>query len=149
MDAPNLTALEAMLGPHLTADQAAFVFKQGQEAVVFALLALAKQVAEKTACPDGSLKTTDALLTVKFSLPVGGRPGAPGGHILAIAGHRPCGSNVARTTESALFAGKIAHSELRILCFLSCLLFQDETNTMHALFAKLTDCPVRSLAPPP
>jgi hypothetical protein len=70
-DAPNLTALEAMLGPHLTADQAAFTFEQGQEAVVFALLALAKQVAEKTACPDGSLKTTEALLTVKFNLPVG------------------------------------------------------------------------------
>jgi transposase len=69
--APNLTALEAVLGAHLTADQAAFMFKQGQEAMVFALLALAKQVAEKTACPDGSLKTTEALLTVKFNLPVG------------------------------------------------------------------------------
>jgi len=70
-DAPNLTAFEAMLGPHLTADQAAFFFKQGQEAMVFALLALAKQVAEKTACPDGALNTTEALPTVKFDLPVG------------------------------------------------------------------------------
>jgi hypothetical protein len=46
-DALHLTALEATLGPHLTADQAAFIFKQGQEAVLFALLSLAKQLAEK------------------------------------------------------------------------------------------------------
>jgi len=38
---------------------------------------------------------------------------------------RRCRSKVARTTESPLLAGKIPHSELRILCFLSCLLFQD------------------------
>jgi len=45
-DALHLTALEAMLGPHLTADQAFFILEQGQEAVVFAGLSLAEQLAE-------------------------------------------------------------------------------------------------------
>lgn len=34
----DTAALEAMLGPHLTAEQATRIFQQGQEAVVFALL---------------------------------------------------------------------------------------------------------------
>jgi hypothetical protein len=32
--------------PHLTAEQAALIFRQGEEAVAFALLPLAKQLAE-------------------------------------------------------------------------------------------------------
>ncbi|MBI2823827.1 MAG: hypothetical protein HYX69_03945, partial [Planctomycetia bacterium] len=35
------------LGPRLTAEQAEAIFAQGKEAVVFALLALAKQLAEQ------------------------------------------------------------------------------------------------------
>jgi hypothetical protein len=38
-----------MHGPGLAAEQAALIFQQGQEALVFALLALAKQLAEKQA----------------------------------------------------------------------------------------------------
>ena len=46
--APLLT----MLGPQLTTEQATLIFQQGQEAVVFALLNLAKQLAENTlSCP--------------------------------------------------------------------------------------------------
>jgi hypothetical protein len=41
--------LQALLSPQLTAEQAAMIFQQGQEAVVFALLTLAKQLAEKSA----------------------------------------------------------------------------------------------------
>jgi hypothetical protein len=37
-DALDLTALQPMLGPHLAAAQVAFIFEQGQEAVVFAPL---------------------------------------------------------------------------------------------------------------
>jgi transposase len=43
----DTASLEALLGPQLTAEQAALIFQQGQEAVVFALLSLAKQLAEK------------------------------------------------------------------------------------------------------
>ena len=42
-------------------------------------------------------------MTAKFNLPVGRRRRAPSGHILVIAGHRRCGSNVARATESPFF----------------------------------------------
>ncbi len=41
------TQLDALLGPQLTAEQARSIFAQGQEAVVFALLALAKRLAEQ------------------------------------------------------------------------------------------------------
>jgi transposase len=39
--------LQALLGPHLTEEQARLIYDQGADAVVFALLSLAKQLAEK------------------------------------------------------------------------------------------------------
>jgi transposase len=56
-DTLDTASLRAMLGPQLTAEQAAPIFHQGQEAVVFALLTFAKQLAEKpavTSTPDPS-----------------------------------------------------------------------------------------------
>ncbi len=56
-DTLDTASLEALLGPQLTAEQAALIFQQGQDAVVFALLALAKQLAESQAAakaPDPS-----------------------------------------------------------------------------------------------
>ena len=49
MDTLDAATLQAMLGPGLTAEQAALIFQQGQEAVVLALLTLAKRLAEKQA----------------------------------------------------------------------------------------------------
>lgn len=49
MDTLDTASLRALLGPQLTAEQATLIFQQGQEAVVFALLCLAKQIAEKQA----------------------------------------------------------------------------------------------------
>lgn len=46
-DTLDTASLQALLGPQLTAEQAAINFRQGQEAVVFALLTLAKQLAER------------------------------------------------------------------------------------------------------
>jgi len=57
METLDAATLQAMLGPGLTAEQAALIFQQGQEAVVFALLTLAKQLAQKqaiAAAPDPS-----------------------------------------------------------------------------------------------
>jgi transposase len=57
MESLDAASLQVLLGPGLTAEQAALIFQQGQEAVVFALLTLAKQVAEKqaiAATPDPS-----------------------------------------------------------------------------------------------
>lgn len=49
VDTLDAASLQALLGPQLTAEQATRIFQQGQDAVVFALLSLAKQLAEKTA----------------------------------------------------------------------------------------------------
>ncbi len=49
MDTLDAATLQAMLGPELSAEQATLIFQQGQEAVVFALLTLAKQLAQKQA----------------------------------------------------------------------------------------------------
>jgi hypothetical protein len=81
------TSLLAVLGPQLTADQATLIFEQGKDAVVFALLNLAKQLAEKqstpSAAPDPSAPSGQ---TPPYSKPTakgrakpkGARPGHPG-----------------------------------------------------------------------
>ena len=45
----DLASMQALLGPELTAEQVAIGFQQGREAVVLALLTLAKQLAGKQA----------------------------------------------------------------------------------------------------
>ena len=57
METLDAASLQSLLGPELTAEQAALIFQQAQEAVVFALLTLANQLAEKlaiAATPDPS-----------------------------------------------------------------------------------------------
>ena len=46
METLDAAALQSLLGPGLTAEQVALIFRQGQEAVVFALLTLAEQLVE-------------------------------------------------------------------------------------------------------
>src|SRR5512144_2024045 len=43
----DTASLQALLGPQLTEEQARLIYEQGADAVVFALLSLAKQLAEK------------------------------------------------------------------------------------------------------
>ena len=50
-DTLNKASLQALLGPPLTAEQAAMIFEQGQEAVVFALLGRAKPNAARPGHP--------------------------------------------------------------------------------------------------
>jgi hypothetical protein len=71
LDAANL---QAMLGPGLTAEQAALIFQQGQEAVVFALLALAKQLAEKQALASTADPSAPLASTADPSAPSGQTP---------------------------------------------------------------------------
>jgi hypothetical protein len=86
-DTLDTASLQALLGPHLTADQAALIFQQGQEAVVFALLSLAKQLAEKTAdVPVGPDPLAPSGQTPPYVKPTakgrakakGAKPGHPG-----------------------------------------------------------------------
>lgn len=86
-DTLDTTALQALLGPQLTAEQAALIFQQGQEAVIFALLTLAKQLAEKPASasatpdpstPSGQTPPYQKPTSKGRAKPKGARPGHPG-----------------------------------------------------------------------
>src|SRR3954468_1444283 len=81
----DTASLRAMLGPQLTAEQAMLIYQQGQEAVVFALLALAKQLAEKPAATTPDPSTPSAQIPPYAKPPAkgrakarGARPGHPG-----------------------------------------------------------------------
>ncbi|HMB03728.1 MAG TPA: IS66 family transposase [Isosphaeraceae bacterium] len=107
--------MEALLGPQLTAEQAALIFQQGQEAVVFALLTLAKQLAEK---PSTAATTPDPATpsgqTPPYAKPAGkGRAKAKG----AKPGHpgrrRPAPPRIDRCEEHTLSACPKCHGPVR------------------------------------
>jgi transposase len=111
----DTASLEALLGPQLTAEQAALIFQQGQEAVVFALLTLAKQLAEKPSTaattPDPS---TPSGQTPPYAKPAGkGRAKAKG----AKPGHpgrrRPTPTRIDRREEHTLSACPKCHGPVR------------------------------------
>ena len=86
METLDAAALQSLLGPELTAEQATLIFQQGQEAVVFALLALAKQLVEKqavAASPDPAAPSGQTPPYVKAAgkrraKAKGAKPGHPG-----------------------------------------------------------------------
>src|SRR5271157_4029706 len=88
METLDAASLQALLGPELTAEQAVLIFQQGQEAVVFALLTLAKQLAEKQAIVSTPDPSTPSGQTPPYVKPAGKRrskvKGAKPGH----PGHR-------------------------------------------------------------
>jgi hypothetical protein len=124
-DTLDTATLQAMLGPQLTAEQATLIFQQGQEAVVFALLSLAKQLAEKQAAmmttdpsaPSGQTPPYQKPAAKGRAKPKGAKPGHPGhrraappridhreGHTLANCPRchgpvRPCRSSRTRVIE--------------------------------------------------
>jgi transposase len=111
----DTASLEALLGPQLTAEQAALISQQGQEAVVFALLTLAKQLAEKPSTaattPDPS---TPSGQTPPYAKPAGkGRAKAKG----AKPGHpgrrRPTPTRIDRREEHTLSACPKCHGPVR------------------------------------
>src|SRR6516165_4485318 len=114
METLDTVALQAMLGPELTAVQAAFIFQQGQEAVVFALLTLAKQVAAKqviASTPDPSTPSGQAPPYVK---PTGKRRakarGAKPGHV---GNRRPPPPRIDRREDHSLSVCPKCHGPVR------------------------------------
>src|SRR5512135_2589560 len=82
-DTLDTASLQARLGPQLTAEQARMIYDQGPEAVVFALLTLAKRSANPAAARDPSAPSGQTPPYVKparqgRARPNGGRPGHPG-----------------------------------------------------------------------
>jgi hypothetical protein len=111
----DAASLQALLGPQLTAEQATRIFQQGQEAVVFALLSLAKQLAEKSV---GAAKGVDPSApsgqTPPYVKPTAkGRKKAKG----AAPGHpgrrRPTPERIDRREEHPLSACPDCHGPVR------------------------------------
>ena len=80
-----MPTLSIPLGPTLTAEQAERIYKQGQEAVVFALLELAKMLAEKSATVSANASpTTPSGMKPPYEKPTvksrRKRPGCKEGH---------------------------------------------------------------------
>ena len=110
--------LDVSLGPHLTAEQAEVIYNQGREAVIFALLEMAKKLAEQQRPPGPSPATPSGMVPIYQKPARNGRrrsPGRPNGHA---GSRRPapqridqrqehrldccpdCGSSLARCQES-------------------------------------------------
>jgi hypothetical protein len=85
-DTLDTGSLAPLLGPQLAAEQAKSIFLQGREAVVFALLSLAKQLAEKQASATTPGPSTPSGQTPPYAKPTakgrakpnGAKPGHPG-----------------------------------------------------------------------
>ena len=114
-DTLDTASLQALLGPQLTAEQAALIFQQGQEAVVFALLTLAKQLAEKSAAPlagsdpsapSGQIPPYAKPAAKGRTKPKGARPGHPGQR-------RPSPPRIDRHEEHTLSACPNCHGPVR------------------------------------
>ena len=111
----DTASLEALLGPQLTAEQAALIFQQGQEAVVFALLSLAKQLAEKpSTIPTTPDPSTPSGQTPPYAKPTtkgrtkakGAKPGHPGHR-------RPAPTRIDRREAHSLAACPKCHGPVR------------------------------------
>lgn len=114
-DTLDATSLLTVLGPQLTVEQATLIFQQGQEAVVFALLTLAKQLAEKqttpSATPDPSAPSGQ---TPPYAKPTakgrakakGAKPGHPGRR-------RPAPTRIDRREEHTLAACPRCHGPVK------------------------------------
>jgi transposase len=110
-DTLDVASLLTVLGPQLTAEQATLIFQQGQEAVVFAPLTLAKQLAEKqNPSPVGTDPSTPSGQTPPYAKPAvkgrakpkGAKPGHPGQH-------RPLPTRIDRRQEHTLAACPKCH----------------------------------------
>ena len=84
----DTASMQALLGPQLTAEQAALIFQQGQEAVVFALLTFAKQLAEKQAIVTNADPSAPSGQTPPYQKAPGKRRGKPKGARPGHVGHR-------------------------------------------------------------
>ena len=110
-DTLTTPSLEAVLGPHLTAEQARTIFRQGEEAVIFALLTLAKMSAPT---PTGPSPSTPSAMTPVYQKPAAKsrrkKPGRKAGHP---GRRRPTPKHIDRRQEHTLDACPKCHGPVR------------------------------------
>lgn len=105
-DALTTSSLETMLGPRLTAEQARAIYEQGAEATIFALLALAKMVADRQA----PSPTTPSGMTPVYQKPAAKTRRKPAGRPAGHAGsRRPAPPRIDRREEHTLDACPQCH----------------------------------------
>jgi transposase len=111
-DAPTTPALEALLGPRLTAEQARAIFRQGEEAVVFALLTLAQMMAQHTSSPS---PTTPSGMTPVYQKPAAkSRRKKPGRKVGHPGSRRPLPTHIDRHAEHTLDACPQCQGPVRV-----------------------------------
>lgn len=102
-DADLLAAVEPLLGPQMTAEQARQIYEQGPEATVFALLTLAKLIAEKQALAHTPAPHAPSGTTPAYHKPPASRrckkPGRQPGHP---GSRRPAPVQIDRRVEHVL-----------------------------------------------
>jgi transposase len=79
MDTLDTAALEAILNPRLTAEQARLIYEQGADAVVFALLTLAQQLPQKSGAPTAPDPSAPSGQTPPYIKPTRGKRAKPKG----------------------------------------------------------------------
>src|SRR3954469_22125589 len=115
LDILDTASLQALLGPQLTEEQARLIYAQGADAVVFALLSLAKQLADQpvvvSTTPDPAAPSGQTPPYVKPTTKGRAKPkGARRGH----TGHRrPAPPRIDRREEHALSACPKCHGPVR------------------------------------
>ena len=96
----SITALDVSLGPSLTEVEARAIFARGEEAVVFALLALAQMAAQKANPMAADSPSTPSGMKPVFQKPPtktrSKKPGRPNGHEGV---HRPAPEKIDRHEE--------------------------------------------------
>jgi transposase len=114
-DTLDTASLQALLGPQLTEEQARLIYEQGADAVVFALLTLAKQLADKpvvaSTTSDPSAPSGQTPPYVKPTTKARGKPkGAQRGHP---GSRRPTPPRIDRREQHTLSACPKCHGPVR------------------------------------
>lgn len=112
-DTLDTASLQALLGPQLTAEQATLIFHQGQEAVVFALLSLAKQLAERQPAAVRDPSTPSGQTPPYVKPPAKGRAKAKGAKPGHPGSRRPAPPRVDAREDHALGACPTCHGPVR------------------------------------
>src|SRR3954468_8907383 len=114
-DTLDLAAVTPMLGPPLTAEQAEFIIAQGHDAVLFALLNLAKQLADKQAAPPAAVDpSTPSGQTPPYKKPTAkGRAKRKGAALGRVGARRRQPTRIARREEHPLAACPKCHGPVK------------------------------------
>jgi hypothetical protein len=114
-DTLDVSVLETLLGPGLTAEQAESIYAQGHDAIIFALLTLAQKLAEKPAAPSATPDpSAPSGQTPPYAKPAAkGRSKSKGARLGHPGQRRPTPTRIDRREEHTLSACPKCHGPVR------------------------------------